>query len=186
MERSNGAASQTNAPNVGDKILLRTHPQSSKARGFSAKLAPKRDGVYEISKIIGPSIFQVWDPVREVDLGQYHADHLTYFPMDVDSSNLTPLPVTRRTKRGRPRTVMSSAAPGLTHPPSNITKKILSDTSECSTGEPVIDTLDPGPLVRDSRLRQGPRSPLGRFLHVAIRDLDPEIATYTNLYSSAV
>ena len=43
---------------VGDKILLKTHPQSSKARGFSTKLAPKYDGTYEISKIIDHPFFK--------------------------------------------------------------------------------------------------------------------------------
>ena len=170
----------------GDQVLLKTHPQSSKARAFSAKLAPKREGVYEISKVIGPTIFGIWDPVRGIDLRQYHADHLTPFPIDPMDGIPTPLPVIRRAKRGRPLIVLSvgaSEAP-TTAPAKEKEKQGTMDKTKEDSHPEMQDTLRPEP--RDPRLRQGPRARPARFHNVQVPNIEQKIQELTVQYSSGV
>ena len=42
---------------VGDKILRRVHVLSNAAQGFSAKLAPKYEGPYEITAKLAPTVY---------------------------------------------------------------------------------------------------------------------------------
>ncbi|XP_070855535.1 uncharacterized protein [Drosophila suzukii] len=43
-------------PNRGDKVWLRQHPLSKAAEGFAAKLAPKYDGPYTVTRFISPNL----------------------------------------------------------------------------------------------------------------------------------
>ena len=40
---------------IGDTVLVKTHLKSSRIRGVTAKLVPKRDGIYIISRVLGPT-----------------------------------------------------------------------------------------------------------------------------------
>jgi len=43
-------------PKLGDKVWLRQHPLSKAAEGSAAKLAPKYDGPYTVTRFISPNL----------------------------------------------------------------------------------------------------------------------------------
>ena len=134
----------------GDTVMAKTHPKSSKIRGITAKLSPHRDGIYIISKVLGPTTYQIWDPSRSMCMGTYHSDDLTYYEHHQEAEGSPVLPILRRGKRGRPR-----------RRPNPAPRRESSD-------EPQIPDIpqihSPSPTLRDPRLRQGPRSRPQRFL----------------------
>ena len=69
----------------------------------------QKDTVYEISKVIGPSIYKIWDPTRNVDLGNYHVEDLIMYHKDPAEEEFPPLPVLRKKKRGRQRNIPSDS-----------------------------------------------------------------------------
>lgn len=84
----------------GDLVMVSTHPISRD--GFSAKLAPRRDGPYAIQRRHGPASYAIAlqeDPDRVV--GIYHASAL--MPFRSRSHSATPQPVAVIRQRGRPK-----------------------------------------------------------------------------------
>jgi len=49
-------------PKLGDKVWLRQHPLSKAAEGFAAKLAPKYDGPYTVTRFISPYLVLLQRP----------------------------------------------------------------------------------------------------------------------------
>lgn len=87
---------------AGDKVLVESHPISNAARGFSAKLAPKRDGPYVIVDQATPTTYRiatVEDPSQVI--GHYHASALRRFPFDGEEN--APVPVHPLRRPGRPK-----------------------------------------------------------------------------------
>ena len=64
---------------MGEMVLVKIHPKSSKIQGIMAKLSPRMDGIYMISKVLGPTTYQVWDPSHLMCLGTYLANGLSHF-----------------------------------------------------------------------------------------------------------
>lgn len=85
----------------GDRVMVETHAISKTAQGFSSKLAPRRDGPYEILSSHGPSSFHIADPSRpDRSIGLYHASALQSYQRDNEAPLPTPAMPIR--KRGRP------------------------------------------------------------------------------------
>lgn len=85
----------------GDKVLLTVHALSKASLGFSAKLAPRRDGPYVIMKKLSPTTYQVAAPDNlDQVLGTYHVSAIRRFVKD-DVPD--PVPIVPIRKRGRPR-----------------------------------------------------------------------------------
>lgn len=85
----------------GDHVFVHSHALSKAARGFSAKLGPRRDGPYLILKQHGPTSYEVASmEAPDVSLGTYHTSALTPY-----HGHLTPppAPVIPLRKRGRPK-----------------------------------------------------------------------------------
>jgi hypothetical protein len=85
----------------GDPVMIATNPLSNLERGFSAKLAPRRDGPYRIIKKCGPASYEIAsfdDP--EERLGKHHASALTPYVGEISPGTQPLLP---KRKRGRPR-----------------------------------------------------------------------------------
>ena len=112
---------------AGDNVLLQTHVKSLKILGISSKLAPKRDGIYKVSKKVGPTTVTVWDPVRHRTVGTVHTSELTHCPEQWETETETqeePLVRPKETKKGH------KAGQRTTKPrsvPSDIEKLELSD-----------------------------------------------------------
>lgn len=60
----------------GDLVLVETHLASNATKGFTSKFAPRREGPYRVSQIVGPTSFVVVDSTGVVK-GKYHASALT-------------------------------------------------------------------------------------------------------------
>lgn len=89
---------------IGDHVMVDSHVLSNSAKGFTAKLAPRRDGPYLILRNHGPSSFVISDlAAPDKPLGLYHASALRPFR----STEATPLttPAVPLRKRGRPKKV---------------------------------------------------------------------------------
>ncbi|KAJ8723813.1 hypothetical protein PYW07_007793 [Mythimna separata] len=86
----------------GDQVMVDKHALSKSAQGFSAKLAPRRDGPYVIKNIHGPSSFQIADPATpHQSAGLYHSSALR--PYQGATTDAPPEPVLPLRRRGRPR-----------------------------------------------------------------------------------
>lgn len=87
--------------NIGDLVLVETHPISNQDKQFSAKLAPRRDGPYVIIKKHGCSIYEIASTQEpNKSLGRYHTSAIVKFGA---RANESPDPVVPIRKRGRPR-----------------------------------------------------------------------------------
>ena len=63
--------------NLGDKVLRRAHVLSNAAQKFSAKLAPKFEGPFEIVDILSPVVYVVADSGRKI--AKVHVSQLKRF-----------------------------------------------------------------------------------------------------------
>jgi hypothetical protein len=109
----------------GDWVTLEAHPLSSKAKGITAALMPKRNGPYVIKKKMNPLNYELADPstgeaitfAHVVQLRKYHARNKE------ETFGVTNKTVTEQTKkvpairlglgksRGRPKAKTKAAAP---------------------------------------------------------------------------
>jgi len=72
---------------VGDKVWLKTHFLSDASKGFSAKLAPKREGPYEVTKIITKNIYDLAFILTGQKVYKVHINELSPFlELDQDVS----------------------------------------------------------------------------------------------------
>lgn len=89
--------------NIGDMILVETHPISRQDKQFSAKLAPRRDGPYVIIKKHGSSIYEVANmDSPEKSIGRYHTSAMVKFE---NRENEIPAPIIPIRRRGRPKKI---------------------------------------------------------------------------------
>ncbi|KAJ8913094.1 hypothetical protein NQ315_007043 [Exocentrus adspersus] len=95
---------------VGDRVLLKTHTLSNQQKGFTAKLAPKRDGPYWIKEIVGPNSYIIANNSQGSEIiGKYHVSDLSPFHAAEEADETTPrLP---KRKRGRPRKNPQNSGP---------------------------------------------------------------------------
>ncbi|XP_071055047.1 uncharacterized protein [Onthophagus taurus] len=85
----------------GQMVLIRSHELSKGSKGFTSKLAPKRDGPYAIRKGISATTYEIEEPKTNRIIGKFHASELTPFVG-------APVPPTLpRRKRGRPPKVLN-------------------------------------------------------------------------------
>jgi hypothetical protein len=85
----------------GDPVLVATNPLSNLERGFSAKLAPRRDGPYVIVEKCGPASYEIASFENpEEKLGKHHSSALSPYVGEITPSTQPLLP---KRKRGRPR-----------------------------------------------------------------------------------
>ncbi|KAJ8952036.1 hypothetical protein NQ317_010588 [Molorchus minor] len=83
---------------VGDRVWVNTHTLSSADKGITTKFHPKRDGPYEILRVVSPVSFQVCNPTESnIPLGIYHMSALTPVEGQVNEK-----PVVEIKRRGRP------------------------------------------------------------------------------------
>lgn len=82
---------------VGDPVLVDTHALSKSSQGFSAKLAPRRDGPYIIKRRHGPSSYEIVNTDTNEVAGIYQASALRRFQADAG----VPLPKPSAPKRKR-------------------------------------------------------------------------------------
>ena len=65
---------------MGDLVLIRSHLLSNAEKQFTAKLAPRRDGPYQIKKIVSPTTCILCFPENpDKSVGKYHLSDLTLF-----------------------------------------------------------------------------------------------------------
>jgi transposase InsO family protein len=81
--------SKSRSFDIGDQVWLKTHFLSDQSKGFSAKLAPKREGPYKITAIVATNIYNL----ESIETGQkvfkVHINELTpyfAFQQNVESS----------------------------------------------------------------------------------------------------
>lgn len=87
----------------GTLVLLESHALSNASKGFSSKLAPKRDGPYRILRERSPTSYEMasLDNLDE-SIGKYHVSELTPFVGSIDSTQ----PIQPKPRKGRPRKQM--------------------------------------------------------------------------------
>ncbi len=85
---------------VGDLVLRETNVLSDASKKFCAKLAPKREGPFEIAKMIPDNVALLKEPNSEVELGTVHICQLPAYhpPVMPDLPHIPP----KTLKRGRP------------------------------------------------------------------------------------
>lgn len=96
---------------VGDKVWVESHPISDATKGFSAKLAPKRDGPYVIASQLTPSTYRIASVQHPRDIvGHYHSSALRKCHLsDQQADVLLPVHPLRRT--GRPKGSITKNGP---------------------------------------------------------------------------
>ncbi|XP_023312856.1 uncharacterized protein LOC111692953 [Anoplophora glabripennis] len=83
---------------LGDRVWITTHTLSKTDKGITSKFHPKRDGPYEVIRIVSPVSYQVANPADPfTPLGIYHSSALT--PVQ---GNPPEEPVVAIRRRGRP------------------------------------------------------------------------------------
>lgn len=86
---------------IGDLVLVETHPISSQQKQFSAKFAPRRDGPYVIIKKHGSCIYEVANIHEpEKTIGRYHSSAISKFEKRNEE---IPAPIQPIRRRGRPK-----------------------------------------------------------------------------------
>lgn len=94
---------------VGDLVLIRSHLLSNSEKQLTAKLAPRRDGPYQILQVISPTTYILCFPGSpDKTVGKYHLSDLTLF---TGHHRTTPDPIHPIRRRGRPRKNSSEAGP---------------------------------------------------------------------------
>lgn len=72
-------------PRVGQRVYRRTQMLSKASKNFSAKLAPKYEGPFTISRVISPNLVMLQTPgSRRLD--RVHVKDLKLTPPDVDET----------------------------------------------------------------------------------------------------
>ncbi|CAG9134097.1 unnamed protein product [Plutella xylostella] len=96
---------KTPAYSPGDLVLVTLHPLSKASQGVSAKLCPRRDGPYVITRRHGPASFELASPNNRegASIGVYHASALRPYQSSATEANTVPNPIQPIRKRGRPR-----------------------------------------------------------------------------------
>jgi transposase InsO family protein len=85
----------------GDLVYADLHVLSIAARGFSSKLAPRRDGPYIVLQQNGPTSYVLAARDKPAEpFGTYHVSQLTPY---LESEDAAPKPIHPIKKRGRPR-----------------------------------------------------------------------------------
>lgn len=64
---------------VGDLVRLKSHPRSSAAAGFAAKLAPVYKGPYRVVQVMSDLNYRLVDNLSEEDIGVHHVSNLLPF-----------------------------------------------------------------------------------------------------------
>ncbi|XP_023213289.1 uncharacterized protein LOC111616088 [Centruroides sculpturatus] len=103
---------------VGSLVVLKAHPISSSSRRFSAKLAPKWSGPYEIAKIISSVVYDIKDPHTGASHGSQHIANLKRYTFFPKRKTTTPLPETDRGNDRGSRSVTGSSMDHGTFSPS--------------------------------------------------------------------
>lgn len=89
----------------GDLVWVHTHPISRASKGYTGKLAPRRDGPYAILTQRGPCSYEIAsqdDPA--VPLGVYHTSSLRpALTQDEGHAQVTDQPINPLRRRGRPK-----------------------------------------------------------------------------------
>ncbi|KAL0878922.1 hypothetical protein ABMA27_003919 [Loxostege sticticalis] len=85
---------------IGDLVLVTLHSLSNASKGYTSKLAPRRDGPYAILKQSGPASYVIGNPATKEPQGVYHSSALTPYRGEQSSP---PTPVQPLRKRGRPK-----------------------------------------------------------------------------------
>jgi transposase InsO family protein len=82
--------------NEGDWVTLQAHPLSSKAKGVSASLMPKREGPYVISKKVNPLNYELSDVNSNVPITFAHVVQLKKYERRIGEPILTDKPPPKR------------------------------------------------------------------------------------------
>lgn len=64
---------------IGDKVLIKTNPVGSSILNTSKKFFRLFCGPYELRSRLGPHTYMVYDPVKQKDVGKYHASSLRHY-----------------------------------------------------------------------------------------------------------
>jgi hypothetical protein len=76
---------------VGDKVLLKTHFLSDASKGFTASLAPKREGPYTIKNKITNSVFDLLCDSTQAEVKKVHISELKPFILYQAKNAKTPV-----------------------------------------------------------------------------------------------
>ncbi|XP_060533725.1 uncharacterized protein K02A2.6-like [Cylas formicarius] len=89
-----------------DRVWVKTHALSNAAKGVTAKFYPKRDGPYEIIRVVSPTSYEVASPDDlKKTLGVYHVSSLTPVNSAEDEKAVVSLK-----RRGRPPKKISGSS----------------------------------------------------------------------------
>uniref|UniRef100_A0A6V7J882 Uncharacterized protein n=1 Tax=Bracon brevicornis TaxID=1563983 RepID=A0A6V7J882_9HYME len=79
---------------IGDWVLRKHRTLSQAAKFFSAKLAPKYDGLYLINEVISPVLYDLEDPNgirhQKIDIDDLRPYHSFFVPEFTEESPATP------------------------------------------------------------------------------------------------
>ncbi len=78
---------------LGDLVWRDLHLQSDAIKQFTTKLSPRRDGPYEIVKMISENVVILWDPKTEKEFGPVNVAHLTHYVTPVIPNLVIPEPI---------------------------------------------------------------------------------------------
>lgn len=85
---------------VGDLVLIKSHLLSKGSKDLTAKFFPRRDGPYLVAEKVTPTTYNISSTDQpDIVIGRYHSQDLTRYQGDEASP---PKPVIPKRKRGRP------------------------------------------------------------------------------------
>ena len=135
------------------------HIRSSKLQGISSKLAPKRDGIYEVKRKMGPTTFEMWDPVQNRDIGTVLVSELQHCLVQwrterepLVEPSVRPIEPVKGPKRGHKTRKQKSKIPD---PDAIEMISLLGNLGK-----------SPETPARDPQLRQGPKKLPCRFMYL--------------------
>ncbi|KAJ8912061.1 hypothetical protein NQ315_016750 [Exocentrus adspersus] len=132
---------------VKDLVLVNTHVLSKAKAGITTKFAPRRDGPYQISRIVSSTSYEIIRPDNpSMPLGTYDVSALTKYV--APASDAPPEPVHPIRRRGRPRKEESSTIADIRSPrpssPKDSTKPSSRPTSPMAMASPCAREVPPG------------------------------------------
>lgn len=148
---------------LGDLVLVDSHPISKAKTSFTSKLAPKRDGPYRISRVVTPTTYEITTLGNPDDpIAKCHSSALTKYQPTQEA----PQPIYPIRRRGRPPKTTSLTRNPNREPqlPTDSAPAPIDHVANPDTPDPLEDEarnleMDRLPSYQSGRLRRQVRAP---------------------------